>query len=189
MSGPEELGDQLLEAGFRRYDGVFAGGQQANNKTELDYETLLRHPQLLNQVVELICEKAEPYKPDFFAGVPDGATGLAERVAQETGAYFVRLKRPSKTEMSYATTADRDRVGCLQGGILLEDVLNRRTNTKRALDIEGLGPKILAVIGILDRSIPEPEDRKTIGKPVHSLVRRPIAPILPDDDELWRFAS
>lgn len=182
-----ELEGQLLRVGFRRYDGTFAGGQKANNKTELDYDTLARHPRLLDRVVELMCEEAESYNPDFFVGVPDGATNLAGRVAREYGAYHVSLRRVSKEEMGYKTEIDRSSIAHLGDGVLIEDVLNQLTNTRRALMVEGLDPKILAVIGILNRGMPG--EQQPISKPIHSLVTRSIPAILPPSDELWALAK
>lgn len=76
MSTHPELLEELLQVGFRRQNTTFAAGKQANNKLELDYETVAGS-KLFNKVVEGLCQLAKPYDPEFIAAVPDGATNLS----------------------------------------------------------------------------------------------------------------
>ena len=183
MSTHPELLEELLQVGFRRQNTTFAAGKQANNKLELDYETVAGS-KLFNKVVEGLCQLAKPYDPEFIAAVPDGATNFIGPVANRLGTYAVYLKK--RPAIDYAVDLDSHSAACLERGVLLEDVLNSRLTTSRTLQVANLGPKISAVIGIFDRGLPE--ERVPIDQPVHSLAALPIPAMLPTDSELWQYA-
>lgn len=183
----EQLRGQLLQIGFGRFEGLHASGTQANNKLELGYETLRRYPEVLDRIVTGLCETVVPYRPDFVAGVPHGATSLATEVGKQLDTYEVRLTKSAGT-ITYAHEQDKENLRCVGDGVLIEDVLNRLTNTKACLDLPGLGAKVVAVAGIFDRGFLG--QREPIEQPIHSLVSLPIGTQLPDDHYLFRrYAS
>lgn len=188
MNQQTELLEQLLEIGFERHNDEFADGQLANNKLELDHQRLSQHLQVYEAVVGRICELAEPYKPEFVIGVPHGATGLAGKVALELGNNVynpvLKIDKAAKT-MDYATQLDRSIVERLDRGLLVEDVPNRRSSIQRALRVPDLAAKISVVLGVFDRGLPD--ERKSVDKPVHSIVALEIPAILPSDSELWNY--
>jgi hypothetical protein len=185
MVDREELGDRLLAHGLRHFEGTLASGEEGNIKLEADYKTLAQNPQLLEDVVEVICEEADPYKPDFFVGVPDGATDLAQRVAREYGKFCVNLRRASREAMDYATGIDRDALLYLEDGVLVEDVLRRGTNTERAISVNGLRRKLKAEVVVFNRGdLAQP---RGLALPVRSVVHRPIPAIVSEDNPIWQF--
>jgi len=183
MSDSLELREQLLAIGFGRYNGPHASGEQANNKLELGYPTLAKYPEVLERVVAGICDYAEPYEPEFVVGVPHGATGLAAKVASQMDLYYIQLDK-SEGEITYAQQTDGDNMQFLSQGIMVEDVLNRLTNTARALRLRAMAPKIAAVIGVFDRGMLG--RREPIEQPIHSLVSLPIGAQLPTDHFLFK---
>ncbi|GEM_PF-2837161 len=194
MNSPIALSDRLIAVGFERYSGTFADSQEANNKLELDYDRLCRYPKLLDRVVDRMCDLAEGFEPEFVAGVPDGATGLANRVAYELGRrqdndiHCIYLgKCVVMKDVFYRSKTDEKTIKPLQRGLLIEDVFNRGANTERALRVDGLAPKIVAVIANFNRGFIE--ERKPIDKPVYSVVSRPIPALLPEDSGLWVYAD
>lgn len=183
---PKVSAEELLEVGFMRYEGVFADGQPANNKLDLGYPNLAPHTALFRKIVLGLCEVAEQYKPEFTVGNPDGATGIAGAVALEMDLYCVHLvKRAGNIE--YSMLFDEDAVNQLGSGLIVEDVLNRRSTTKKVLGLPQLAPKISAVIGIFDRGIMG--ENVELDKKVHALVTQPIEQLLPEDSPLWRYAK
>jgi hypothetical protein len=180
--------EELLEVGFGPYEGFFTDGQTANNKLDLSYQRLSEHPALFRRVVSGLCELAEPYKPEFTIGNPDGATGLAGAVALEMDIYCLHLaKEPSANAIRFATTIDKFSMSVLGRGVGIEDVLNRRATTRRVLAMPGMFDKVLAVIGVFDRGMEG--EVKEVRKPVHSLIKLPIPAQLEADSTLWKFGS
>jgi hypothetical protein len=184
----DQLRERLLDVGFGSYEGSFADGQSANNKLELDYAMLSKHPELCNEVVTRLTDLAEIFNPQFIMGVPDGATGFAAAVAArirlQRKIYNPVLTKDGTTQaIDYRGSMDRSLVMALSTGVLIEDVLNRRSTTERVLRISGLAPKITTVIGIFDRSLPE--ERIDVGKPVYRLAAQEIPAVLTADSELW----
>lgn len=173
---------ELLLAGLMPFEGTFADGQPANNKLDLSYARLSSRPRLFRRIVQELCEYAEPYKPEFTIGNPDGATGIAGAVALEMDLHCIHLVKTHNKGIKYATTIDEFSVSQVQRGVLIEDVLNRRSTSQKVLQLPHLADKISAVISIFDRGMPG--EAHFIDKPVESLVKFPIAPELPDNSEL-----
>lgn len=186
------LKQELLSVGFERDITVFADSQIANNKLNLDYETLSAYPQILGSVVEQLADKAATFEPEFVAGVPHGATGLAQLVAselsdrQDKDIFQVRLTKDKNNVIGYEKAADHMIVSCLERGVFIEDVLNRGGSTKRALRLKDMAPRILGVIAVFDRGLIS--ERNALGLEVHSLVQEPIPPQLEPNSPLWDYA-
>jgi hypothetical protein len=180
--------EELLDIGFSRYEGTFADGQSANNKLDLSYQRLVEYPHLFRRVIIGLCELAEPYKPEFTIGNPDGATGLAGAVALEMDIHCLHLaKNPVSREISFATSIDKYSLTVLDRGVGVEDILNRRSTTERVLRLPGIFDKVVAIVGVFDRGIEG--EVKEISKPVHSLVKQPIPAVLPEESLLWKYTQ
>ncbi len=173
---------ELLQVGLMPFEGTFADGQLANNKLDLSYARLSSRPRLFRRIVKGLCEYAEPYKPEFTIGNPDGATGIAGAVALEMDLHCIHLAKTPDKGIQYATTIDEFSVLQVQRGVLIEDVLNRRSTSQKVLRLPHLADKISAVIGIFDRGMPG--EVRSIDKPVHSLVTFPIPPVLHDNSDI-----
>jgi len=175
----------LLTAGFERYSGKFKGNQYANNKVILDFEKVHKNKQLYPRVLGGLCRLVAQHNPDFVVGVPDGATGYADAVARNLRIDVIHLAKDKQHHrMEFATEDDRVLADLLQRGVLIEDVPNRRTSLKEAVDL--LGAKVIRAVGIFDRGVPG--ELIDIGIGVDSLVHEPIPAELSQRHELWHFA-
>lgn len=178
------LRQEVLKTCFGRDDTYFSSGAKANNK--LDIELLQDNEELKQIVVQGLSKFVLGHNPEFVVGVPDGATWLADAVATRTGLHCVHLKR-NKAQTEFATDVDRDLI-CepLSRGVLIEDVFNKFTQTRRALVIPELKARIVAVEAVFDRgTLP----RQNPSKPHHALLKEHIPAQLPEDSELWQFAG
>lgn len=176
----------LLAACLQPYEGTFAGGQQANNK--LDCEILETHPTLREAVVKSMMSAVMRHKPDFVVGVPRGATWLAEAVAEEQDIPVVRLdyrQGDPEKHMFYKTVNDAHRSVTYERGVLVEDVFNRFTNTRRALAVAGLAVRIVAAEAIVDRGYPD--ERQALPIPASARIVRPIPAVITPDSPLFRY--
>ncbi len=175
----------LLWEGFELVDTQFAGGQSANNKLLLDYDKVKQNKRLYSWVLGGLCNVIEPYKPDFVAGMPNGATGYAEAVGTRLGIEVVRLAKVEKTkQIVFASEEDRETAELGEHGVAVEDVMNRRTTLKKGIDL--LGDKVFLAVGIFDRGMPG--ECLDLGVPIESLAQEPIPAMLPRRHELRRFA-
>lgn len=195
MNMPPVTPEELLAVGLRRCDPpvAFSGGQKANNKAELDHANLRQHPLLLGRVVSQLCDLVQPYEPEFISAVPDGATGYIDLVAIELsrredrdvfGVYLKKCKDRDET-FQYASEIDVNTIQRLGRGALLEDAINRRTNTRKALQVVGMRSKIVMVAAILDRGISGEYDE--VDVPVKHIAKRPIKAILPKHSPYRRY--
>lgn len=179
--------EELIKVGLTHYEGTFSDGQSANNKLDLSYQRLSVHPKLFRRIVLGLCEIADPYKPEFTVGNPDGATGIAGAVALEMDVYCLHLAKTTDKSIDYATSIDEFSASQLKSGVIIEDVINRRSTTERVLRLPNLAEKISAVIGIFDRGLPG--EARHIDKPVHALATLPIEPTIPLNSPIWQLAE
>lgn len=186
------IGEELLSLGFSRWEGNFANGEPANNKLSLDHDMLKQDPKLYTMVVRRMCELAEPYRPSFFIGVPQGATGIAKAVAQEYGAHLLsptpEIKKDYATKtMSYANTQSSRIVRCSGNGVLVEDVFRTGSSTEKALALPYMAGKIIAGVCVFDRRI----SGNCLDLPieVHSVAQEPIPTMLKEESELWQYSE
>ncbi|MGC1177128.1 MAG: hypothetical protein WA843_03595 [Candidatus Saccharimonadales bacterium] len=188
------LREEVLQACFTRNDSgkPLAAGQPANNKLEL--ENIESLSELRAVVVRKIGELVMPYDPEFVIGVPYGAIWIADAIAKEYGIeYAPRLKArgtASGKQMQYDNEFVDGEVIVrnLSRGVLVEDVFNHFTNTRRALAVPGLSEKIVGIVGIWDRGVSH-ENRETPTQPYQALVTEHIDEMLAETSELWRFAA
>ena len=187
-----DLEHRLLEVGFtwqpeKTID--FAGGAKANNKLKLGSEEVLQaNPVLHDWIVADLTKLALPYEPDFVVGVPEGASGYANAVSGrlsrelDKDIYSVKLTKLPDRTVVFANEVEENTASMLTRGILIEDVINTRSSTKKALDLGSFATQVVAVAAIFDRGI---EGKKhDVGRPVLSLVDRPIDPEMDYDDPI-----
>lgn len=174
------LRKQILEACFELHETpiTFAGGQPANNK--LDAERLEHNRELRRQVVPAMGILALEYDPEFIIGVPNGATWLGDAIAAEINCYPAHLKRLADGSMDYESQqVDWEMVvSPLTRGVLVKDVFNRFTNTRRALAVPELAPRIAGIIAVWDRGVDHP-DRQPPSQPHQALISEHIPEVLP----------
>lgn len=181
----EELREGILQQCFVREDTLFASGVTANNK--LDVERLDNNSDLTTEVVRrtgrLVLEDA----PDFIVGVPNGANWLAQRVADRTRMNLVLLHADSDKNISYEDKHSEFIAKHGFRGVLIEDVFNRFTSTRRVLDVEPLGTKIGSVVSVWDRG--NTHERTELEIPHTSLITQFIPEQLTSDSELWKYSA
>lgn len=175
---------QILESCFELHETpiTFADGQPANNKLELE---LIEHNRnLRDQIVPAMGDLALVHEPDFVIGVPDGATWLSDAVGVEINCYPAHLRRKDDGTMDYEDESiDWEMiVSPLARGVLVEDVFNRFTNTRRALAVPHLAPKIAGIVAVWDRGVDHP-DRQAPSQPYQALISEHIPEMLPPKTE------
>lgn len=185
---PRLIEEDIFSACLRPYAGNFAGGQQANNK--LECEILEHHPVLREVVVDQMGLAVMRHEPDFVVGIPRGATWLAKAIAKEKGLAVVRLDYESEDpqkNMYFYSAADEE--VCRNGsrGVIVEDVFNRFTNTRRALAIEGLASRIVAAEAIIDRG--DTSSRKELLIATDARIKKHIPSMLTPGSALWKYIS
>jgi orotate phosphoribosyltransferase len=185
-----ELRTRLLKAGLVFGEFSFSGGQKANHKLELDYDHIKQDSQLYLEVIDRLAELAEPWQPDFVVGVPNGATriGLSVGLNLKTVSHCVQLRKDDG-HFSYSTLAvDAENARRGSRGVIVEDVVNRRTNTLKVLNMNGLGEKIVGAVAIWDRAIDNDPLRQSLPIELKSIVTEPVPSMLPDGHEFWGYA-
>jgi hypothetical protein len=194
MHRPDLL-EPLLDLGFKRQDTIFSGGKTANNKLHLDDETLEKDNWLKEQVVQTLGKIALEFQPDFIAGIPKGASKLGIRVAKEVSRHSEHIVKPvalRKKEygdlkfFDYESQHDFNTVLACQRGIIVDDISNEFTNTRKVLSIPGLRQKTVAVLSIFHRG--PAEARESLEVPSLSVVEHYIPPQLEQDSLLWVHA-
>jgi hypothetical protein len=179
--------ERILATCFDRYEGTFANGETANNKLDgekAQYNHVLR-PMITRRLAKLVLR----HNPDFVVAVPTGANWLARDIAEQHDLALVRLRRDprNRERMEFYGSGDKEACEAYERGVLLEDVINRFTNTHRALRIPLLRQKIVAEAAIWDRG--PKEDREEPGFPYEALIDEPIPALLPADSSLWEYAQ
>lgn len=179
--------ERILAACFERYEGTFANGEKANNK--LDGEKIRFNHVLRPMVVRRIGKMVLAHNPDFVVAVPSGANWLAKDIAETYDIGLVRLMKNPKNrqKLMFRTHAERAELEKYEKGVLIEDVINRFTNTRKVLALPGMFDRIIAEVAVWDRGLPE--QRTEPGIPYEALIVEPIPAMLPVDSELWSFAS
>ncbi len=194
MSYGPTMTERLMAIGFKPWDGNFANNKRANNKLELDHDRLKQYPQLYSDVIRDMCEQVEAYRPKFFVGVPNGATGIAKTMAREYNVPHVVLKKDPETGvMDYADQRSLSVVQRTCDGIIIEDVHRTGSSLERALRINELAAKVVVGACVFNRSVAataHPGD-VVLDLPVDILAvaRQPIPSELDEASGLWAYAA
>ncbi len=191
----ERLTEELLSIGLRREEGViYSNGEQGNNIIDIDHAKLKKHPDTYKKVVTRICRLAEPYKPEFFIGIPDGATEIAETAAREYGIpvyeFNPRLIKhdPVTRKMAYVNALSRVIVQGLGSGVIIDDVLRKGSNLLEALEVPRLADNLVLSVSVYDRSMLGDDPVLPSHIDVVSVGGRPVPTMLEDDSVLWQYA-
>ncbi|MGH7238161.1 MAG: hypothetical protein ACREGF_06510 [Candidatus Saccharimonadales bacterium] len=189
------LREPILKACFQPGNLVFAGGEEANNKLELEN---LRHcPDLRSLVAARVGKLVREYNPDLIIPVPNGANWLGQDIARARGIGCVLLGKNAETkEIYYPSNIQKQIVEGSQSIVIIEDALNKLITTKKVLALPGIAEKCLAVAGIWRRGdlglvLPrylESAENEDDYIPVQAVINEFIPAQLPDDSELWRYA-
>jgi hypothetical protein len=182
----EELRDQILRVSFGRFNGKFAGGDEANNK--LDLEQLQYIPDLRQKVASGVADLAKPYRPSLIIPIPNGANWLGGEVADLCGVKSLELRKDPETK-EISLKDDESRITCMEAEeiVLVEDAITRFTSTRRALAIPHIAERAVAVVAIWNRG--HFDERLGLGIDHHALVDEYIPPMLPKDSLLWDFTD
>lgn len=183
---PAIVRKRLLENYFVLYDELItlSAGDWANNKIDME---LMEHDETTQALVmPPLARLVSEFEPDFVAGVPNGATWLAEAVAARVGCDVVRLTKDETRNVDYKTYRDAESVAHIfRRGVLLEDVSRTFANVRRTLALGTLASKVVGVVTVMDRAADRP-GRQLPAVPVRALVADNIPEILPYDPRLRR---
>ena len=182
----QELREGILHECLIKEDTLFASGEPADNK--LDIERLDSNSDFTSEVVRRLGRKVLEEAPDFVVGVPNGANWLAKEVKELTPKLnLVVLNKDLDGNISFADK--RSGYIALHGfrGVIVEDVFNRFTSTRKVLDLEPLGSKIVSAVSVWDRG--NPADRTELEIPHTSLVTEYIPEQLGSHSELWKYTT
>ncbi len=178
------LRKDILGLCFDRYDGTFADGQEANNK--LDLELVKQLPSLAALVSYKMATMVVSHNPDLLVSTPKGADWLTRRVAGRLGvAALILNKNETTKEFTYSedgeeTVAQSDRL------VIVDDVLNRLTNTGKVYALPGIAEHAVAIAGIWDRN---PSRETKVPIPTEAIIVEEIPDMLPASHSLWNHAK
>lgn len=179
------LEEDILQACLEHYDGVFKGGEQANNK--LNIEKLGEDKDIADRVVKSMGRIVLEYEPDFLTAVPSGGDWLARRIAKDIDVTFVQLKKlPRLGKISFFNSAASMSCRKRSRGVIIEDVFNKFTSTNMVLDITMIEERAEAAVAVWDRG--NLMERQPLVIPARALITRHIPAVLPEDDSTWGFA-
>lgn len=192
MTKPEAItASELVAASFEWGETTYAAGATATHKLTMDYEAMEQHPLLLWRLVRAMTEAVAPYRPDYIAGVPNGATGYAGAVALELSGrddrdvFLVHLKKDT-AGVRFKTDIDRDTAGRLSRAALIEDVFNTGKSTRESIDcLRSAGSEVVAVVAGFDRG--NDTARPDLGVPLHSIAAAYIPPDLTPGTDVLRY--
>lgn len=187
MSTPTPyLRDVILTECFERYTGIFAGGEEANNK--LDLEKIQHHPELRQRVVGALGRIVNLYGPDAVLPVPNGAIWLGEDLAEQHGLACIHLRKDAATgAMDFLTKEEEKRCMDMRRLFIVEDAFTRFTNTWRVLRTNFVARRAVVAAAIWDRGVVTEREQPFI--PTHSLLTEHIPAQLPPDSPLWEYAD
>ncbi len=180
------LREAILKTCLKKCDTRFADGEQANNK--LDLEEIADNPLLREQVGKQIALLAKKYNPDLVVGVPQGANWLAADVADYLKIQKVLLRKNPETKVvSFANEEDKIRCEKSSRIVVIEDVFNKYTSTRRVLALLPASSQAVAAIAIWDRGVEN--KREPLSVESKALIAFHISAQLPEDSNLWKYVQ
>jgi orotate phosphoribosyltransferase len=183
-SSHSEIRDYFLEKCFVRDDKVFASGIQANNK--IDMERLANDP-VAHALVERLGGLIVVQRPEFLVAVPNGASWMTAILCNQLSIPEVQLTKHQDRSVDYLNAEEATKVLSYEQGVLIEDIFNRFTNTRKVLSLPGMSERVVAVTALMDRG--EPSIREPLEIPHFVLVHEPIPEQLPPDSVYWKYAE
>lgn len=180
------LREDILHECFGPYEGIFKGGDEANNK--LDLEIMQHVPHLRKKAATSLGLIVMQYDVDGIVSVPYGADWLGEDIAEEQGLTHIQLRKThGDTEMDYLDYLMRIRGLRSKRLAIVDDCFTKFTNTRLALQVKGVSDRAVVAAAVWDRGLIF--DRKALGIPVRALLTEHIPAQLPADSPLWEYAK
>lgn len=184
LHSPEGLKSYVLGRCFGRDDKVFASGVRANNKIDIE---LLADDPVGHRMVHALGGVIRRYRPDFLVPVPNGARWITAMLSEELSVPEVFLEKHNDRTIHYPNPEEMERVLGFRRGVVIEDLLNRYTNTRKVLALPGMAERIVAAAALMDRG--DPAVREPLTIPAYALVSEPIPEQLPVDSVYWSYAK
>jgi hypothetical protein len=184
-----ELRESLLQIGFGRYRGKYAGSLAANNKLDLGYENLQPYSEIYGTVIAKLGELSSRYEPDLLLPVPYAANGYAGDIGRLIATDSVCLSKNQLTNVIHFPGNSRAMIAKHGRIVILEDVVDKFTNTTRLLSLPGMAARVVAVVSIWDRGDMSSRPALPTGIGLSSIVQEYIPQTLEEDSGLWRFAA
>lgn len=177
--------EQLLAACLQPFEGTFKNGERANNKLIFD-KLSSDNPELYERVVKQLSNFALQAEADFVVPVPDGARQLARDVAAQSDSTFIDLIKDTDQDiMDFASDDDRQRCLNQMRGVIVEDVFNRFTNTRKVLDIPIIAERAVLAAAIFDRGHPYTRNELFIDH--RAIATQYIPALLTPEHPAWEY--
>jgi len=176
--------DYFLVHCFDRADKIFASGRQANNQVDLE---LLADDPVAHALVRRLGTVIMDSQPDFLVAVPNGARWMTRILCRELSLPEIMLSKDEHRDISYANEGEAARITEFDNGVIVEDLFNRYTNTRKVLALPGMGERIVGACALMDRG--SPADREALAIPTSVLVHTYIPEQLPPDSAYWKYAK
>jgi len=177
------LYETIFRLCFDRYEGRLAGGQKANNK--LDLERVANVLSLRGQVAHNVASLVIPCEVDLLVSTPRGGDWLTKDMAQILGVEYLLLNKDEDKNFTYFS-GGAERVASSEKLVIVDDLMNRRTNTNKVLALPGMAERAAAAVAIFDRN---PDMKSALPISQHAWFEEYIAEELPDSDPHWGFLS
>lgn len=179
MAMLHNLEDDILRHCFLAGEFQFANNETANNK--LNLEIIENRPGIRSRVIARMAHMVTAHHPDLIIATPNGANWLASDISWQSGVGRLLLDKNNETgDFSYLPHGEAA-VEKSQRIVIVEDVLNKLTNTGKVYRLPGVAERTEAVIGIWDRN---PDRESTLPVPVEALITHAIPNMLPEDSPL-----
>jgi hypothetical protein len=161
---------------------VQASGAPANNKFEIGR---LQGSPLQATVIEALGSLATDHRGDLLLSVPTGGDWLVQATSRATGIPYKTLSK-SEDRSFLALPAAAQAIAESRRIIVVDDILNMLTNSRKVLEITGVEERSVAAIGVIDRG---PRDRPELDIPTQAVLRMPVDPLLHERDSLWQYVA
>lgn len=188
-----DIRSDILRRCLTRHDDApvtFAGGEQANNKLDLEKITgsVKLRARVAVRMAELVRQSEFYPKLDMIVAVPNGANWLALDMGYLLGRFVLQLdKDPETKDFSFRHNGDNQLAGT-KNIIIVDDVLNQLTNTSKVYELPDMAERTNAVFGIWDRN-PDRTTSCTLPVPVQAIISEYIPAQLPSDSKLWKYTT
>jgi hypothetical protein len=177
------LYETIFRLCFDRYEGTLAGGQTANNK--LDLERIEKVLSLRGRVAHNVASLVIPCEADLLVSTPRGGDWLTKDMAQILGIEYLLLGKDKSKNFAYFS-GGAERVASSERVAIVDDLMNRRTNTNKVLALPGVAERAVAAVAIFDRN---PAMEPALPIPQYAWFEEYIAEMLPESDPHWSFLS
>lgn len=195
--------EAVFQTCFEPFDGPLSAGDLADNK--INAEKIYRRPLLYRQAVVRVAELVRQYykelqqesdierplKPDLIIPVPNGANILAHGIGRLLGVEVLNLDK-DLVDKSFSFRRNGGAiVSEAKEIVIVDDVLRRLKNVRKAYVLPGVEPRTTAAFGLVDRK-PErvflPDD-PLASLPTRAVIAESIPEILPASSPYRAYLS